>query len=223
MKNVTAAVGLVLCLLLMMPGAGEAQDYRGSVGWTLGAQWTSGLNAGVEDAEAIEPGLGALGSLFYDHWWTQAFGFRGEGTYAWNQVPWTTGDRDVYSWSVSGQLVLRLAGAPGEGRAAYPFLAAGVGGLQHRLGDGPAAVFDEGAAVYAGDEKLRLIGVGSVGVDVPLPWNWSEGPMLLRLQASDQMLFNSPLEPLSDDLDEFDPVHVFQLSVGLHTGVGVIR
>lgn len=223
MKNTTVAIALTVSVLVLAPGAGEAQNYRGSVGWSLGGQWTSELNPGVEEAEAIDPGLGAFGSLFYDHWWTQAFGFRGEGTYAWSQVPWTTGDRDVYSWSLSGQLVLRLTGAPGEERAAYPFLAAGIGGLQHRLGEGSATVFEEAGAVYAGDEKFRLIGVGSVGVDVPLPWNWSEGPMLLRLQASDQMLFNSPLEPLSDDLDGFDPVHVLQLSVGLHTGIGVIR
>lgn len=217
---------LALTLVGVSPLAVSGQDYRSSVGWTLGAHFTTSLNGGAAEGTALdlEPGVGAVGSLFVDHWFGAGIvGFRGQGTYAWNSISWVEGDRDVYSWSLGGLLLLRPFRPGPEPRAAYPYLGVGTGGMEYRLGEGPATAFDDAGALHAGEEEFGLVGIAALGVDVPLPWNWGEGPMLLRVEVSDHLRLDSPLEPTGPEPSEFDPVHVFGLSLGLHTGIGFIR
>lgn len=216
-------------LFTLLAGAGvacaaaapaEAQDYAGSVGWSVGAVTTTALNDGTDAELQLEPGLAPTLGLYADRWWGRGLvGTRVQLSGATQEIDWQQGPRDIAVYTADLSLLLRL-GAPSPGRSVLPYVGAGIGGVWWLLGNGPTTTFPDAGAAYSGEESFKLAVVGSAGIDFVTPLRWDTDSVIVRLEARDAVQFRSPLEPLGTDVEDFGTIHNIRISIGFHTGIG---
>lgn len=219
-----ASVVAVLTAAFVVPA--RAQDYRSSVGWNVGAIMTTSLNNGATGAEGsvdLKPDLTWALGAHWDRWigGSGQVGFRVQGGLARHSLAWTQGDRTIQVFTADVGLLLRPV-APGPGRTVLPFIGAGGGLINWGLGDGPVTTFTPAGATYPGDEKPQLMAVVGLGIDLITPWQWGEGPLVVRLEGRNHLQFDSPFEPSNSDQGAFGMIHNAVVSVGLHTGMGAL-
>lgn len=219
-----ASVVAVLTAASVLPA--QAQDYRSSVGWNAGAIMTTSLNDGAVGAEGLvdlKPDLTWALGAHWDRWvgGSGQVGFRVQGGLSRQVLPWTQGDRTIQVIAADVGLLLRPV-APTPYRTVLPFIGAGVGLINWGLGDGPMTTFSPAGATYPGDEKPQLMAVVGVGIDLVTPWQWGEGPLVLRLEGRNHLQFASPFDPSNPDQGDFGMIHNAVASVGLHTGMGAL-
>jgi hypothetical protein len=111
---------------------------------------------------------------------------------------------------------------PEAGQRFLPFVGGGVGFINWGLGDGPITTYEAAGATYPGDEGFDLVATASFGFDIITPWNWGEGPMIVRIEGRDHIQFSSPFEPAGSDSSEFGTIHNAAVVIGFHTGIGLI-
>lgn len=222
-RMILSTLGLVGVLTATV-SPGMAQDYRSSVGWDGGVMLTTSLNNGAGGTNVVDlkPDLTWSAGAHYDKWFGggQVGGSVSLGV-ARNVLQWTQGDRSVYSYRGDVSLMLRPA-SPDLARTVIPFLSLGVGFMRWRLGEGPVTSFTAAGAKYSGSEGFQLAGAGGVGIDFVTPWQWGEGPLIVRLQGRDYVQLSSPFQPLDPDASAFGMIHNVFISLGLHTGIGPI-
>jgi hypothetical protein len=202
---------------------GTAQDYRSSVGWNAGVMLTTSLNEGVAgggNVVDLKPDLTWSAGGHYDKWFGRGqVGGRVALGVARNILPWTQGDRSVYSYRADAGLMLRPT-APDPARTVIPFLSLGAGVMRWRLGNGPVTTFSSAGAKYPGDEGFQLAASGGLGIDFVTPWQWGEGPLIVRFEGRDFVQLSSPFKPIDPDASDFGIIHNVFVSLGLHTGIG---
>lgn len=225
MKRILIATLAMLGLNAAGASSLAAQDYRSSVGWNAGAMLTTSLNDGASDGENVvdlKPDVTwSLGGHF-DRWFGSGLlGARASVGFSRHIVPWTQGDRSVYSYRGDLSLLLRLI-RPNPSNTMIPFVSGGIGAIRWGLGDGPVTTFSAAGARYSGDEGFQPAGIAGVGFDYITPFNWGEGPMIVRLEGKDHIQFASPFDPANPDSGDFSLVHNIFISLGVHTGVDVL-
>lgn len=225
MKRFLAAAFILMGFLAVTASGAVAQDYRSSIGWNAGVMLTTSLNDGASDAgggvELKPDPTWSVGGHF-DRWFGPGLlGGRLSAGLARNVLPWTQGDRSVYSYRADASLMLRLGG-PRPERTVIPFISAGVGIVQWGLGDGPVTTFNAAGARYSGNESFQPLGLAGLGLDYVTPFEWGEGPMIVRLEGKDHIQLASPFDPLDPEGGDFGIIHQIYLSLGLHTGIDVL-
>jgi hypothetical protein len=223
MRRYLTAASLLAALAAASVSPGWAQDYQSSVGWNVGAILTTSLNDGAAGALVdLNPDpTWALGA-HWDRWVANGqVGFRVQGGMARHVLPWTQGDRTIQLFMADLSFLLRAV-APSPGRTVLPFVGGGVGLINWGLGDGPLTTFGAAEATYPGDEKPKLMAVAGLGIDLVTPWNWGEGPLVIRLEGRNHFQFSSPFEPANPEQGDFGVIHNAVVSLGLHTGMGTL-
>ena len=129
--------------------------------------------------------------------------------------------RDIGFWLVDASGLLRIL-SPEPGRRVAPFLSAGVGLTQYRLGDGNVLSYIEAGSVYDGNDAPRFTAAGGLGFDIFTGWSWDGEPIGVRIEGTDHVALESPLREL-DTGDRFGLVHNVRLTIGVFTGFGVLR
>jgi hypothetical protein len=219
------ALGIAVAALTVAPWSGlSAQDYTASVGWNAGVIRTTSLNSGasVDTSGDLEPDMAWTVGLHYDRWlWSGIFGIRLNGSFAEQKIDWNQGTRNIYLYMADIDLMLRIV-PPRPNRSVSPYISAGVGGIRWALGDGPPTTYTTADATYPGEEKFQLMGMVGAGFDIVTPWSWSDNPIVIRLDGRDHLALESPFEPADPSNDSFDPVHNFRVTLGLHTGIGLL-
>jgi hypothetical protein len=202
-----------------------AQGYRTAVGWSAGMAVNTGLNGGATGSgEVLElkPDPTWVISAHYDHWLGSGnIGIRARAGFSRPILPWVQGDREIRVYTADLGLLLRPV-APGPGKSVLPFISGGVGLINWGLGDGPVTTFDAAAVTYGGEESFDLVAVAGVGIDIITPWQWGEGPLVIRLEGRDHMQLSSPFDPVNPEGGEFGRVHNASVVLGFHTGMGVL-
>jgi hypothetical protein len=215
-------IGLVLGLFAS-PAAG--QGYKQSMGWSGGAFFTTSLNSGAssgEDGGDLKPEMSWAGAMFYDQWLGSGrVGGRLHGALGQETIPWIQGDRTIRVYEVDVTLMLRFAPVTLD-RTVSPFLSLGGGVIRWGLGNGPVTSYLPAAVTYDGTEGFDFTGVGGLGIDVITPWSWGEGPLIVRLEGRDHVQLTSPFDPLDPDQAAFGIIHNVYVSLGVHTGIGVL-
>lgn len=222
-RNLIAGLAL-MSLTLLPPSRAQAQAYKSSVGWTAGVLSTTSMNdgaGGAGDVVSIEPNLAWTAGAHYDYWFGGNVGIRGQGAFSRQEVPWTQGDRVIYAYSADASLLLRPL-APEPGRPVLPYLFGGVGGSLWKLGRGDPTTFGAAAATYGGKETVKLLLPVGIGIDFITPWNWGEGPLVIRIEGRDHIQLKSPFDPVDPDQGDFGMIHNFGVVLGFHTGVGLL-
>lgn len=226
MKGYGLAALVIIGFALASPPKLEAQDYRMSVGWNAGVLLTTSLNDGASGTgEGVDLKPDATWSLggHFDKWFGSGLlGGRASAGLARSVIPWTQGDRSVYSYRGELSLMLRLM-RPDPGNMLIPFVSGGVGLIRWGLGDGPVTSFSAAGARYSGDESFQLAANAGVGFDYVTPFQWGEGPMVVRLEGRDYIQLASPFDPVDPEAGDFGIIHNLYISIGLHTGVGFLR
>ena len=215
---------LLVAGFLLSTSPAAAQAYGSSAGWSAGVLLNTGLNDGVGNPEAVEmkPDPTWLVSVHYDRWFGNGqVGLRGRGGLSMPTLPWTQGDRELRVLMADLGLLLRPV-APTADKTVLPFIGGGVGLINWGLGNGPATTYSPGGVTYAGDEGVDLVATASLGVDIITPWQWGEGPVVVRLEARDHIQFSSPFDPAFPEDPEFGLIHNAGLVLGFHTGIGIL-
>ncbi len=225
-RAMLVVAGLLLVPIVTRPAV--AQDYRSSVGWNAGAFWVSSLNAGAagpagegngEGARSAEPGLGWTTGLQLDHWlWNGVVGLRAGGGYARHALGWSNGTREIGTWTGEAGILARFF-VPEPEYVFIPFVAIGVAGVHYGLGKGPLTSYPEADAYHSGEQHFSLAGSVGLGLDFVSPWGWDESPIVLRVEAADQVAPRSPFRSLETG-KRFRFVHNARLTIGLHAGLG---
>jgi hypothetical protein len=223
-RYLTAASGLVALVAVSISPA-WAQDYQSSVGWNAGAIMTTSLNDGAADAGAavdLKPDLTWALGVHWDRWLGNGqVGLRVQGGMARHVLPWSQGDRTIQVFMADVDLLLRAV-SPSPYRTVLPFIGGGVGLIHWGLGDGPVTTFNPAGASYLGDERPQLMAVAGVGIDLITPWQWGEGPLVIRLEGRNHLQFASPFDPANPEQEDFGMIHNAVVSLGLHTGMGAL-
>lgn len=225
MKRYLIATLATLGLASAVASEVAAQDYRSSVGWNAGVILNTSLNDGASDGGSVvdlkpDP-TWSLGGHF-DRWLGSGLiGARVSAGLARHVVPWTQGDRSVYSYRADIGLMLRLT-RPSPYNTMVPFVSAGAGVLRWGLGEGPVTTFSAAQTRYSGEEGFQLAANAGVGLDFVTPIFWGEGPMIVRLEGRDFIQLSSPFDPVDPDSGDFSPIHNIYISVGVHTGVDLL-
>jgi hypothetical protein len=218
--------------LLLLSAAGvrtaAAQDYRSSVGWNAGALWVSSLNAGATrssvdggqlDTRKAAPGIGWTTGVQLDHWlWSGVLGLRAGGIYGRHSLGWSNGTREIGSWAGEAAVLVRIF-VPEPDQVFVPYVAVGAAGVRYGLGKGPASTFPEADAYHPGRQSIEWAGSAGLGLDIISPWGWDESPIVLRIEAGNQVAPRSPLRSL-ESAKRFQFVHNARFTVGLHAGLG---
>lgn len=228
MRSIRSCLLVVLLLAAVAPEKAAAQDYRSSVGWNAGALWVSSLNAGatlgageggLSPARQAEPGIGWMTGIQFDHWlWDGTFGIRLGGGYARHNLGWSNGEREIGTWTGEAGVLARIS-RPAPDQVYIPFVALGLAGVRYGLGKGPLTSFPAASAYHSGDQQFNLAGSAAVGIDVISPLSWDDSPIVLRIEAADQVAPRSPFRSL-DTGKRFQFVHNARLTIGLHAGLG---
>lgn len=221
--NQLAAASLTLFALVgFLATPAHAQTYRGAAGWSVGALYSTSLNDGSSGSVDLEPEIAPMVSFHVDHWWGSGrTGVRLQLGASQPELDWIQGARDIAVYTADVNLMVRLLTPSPENRV-IPHLAIGAGGIWWLLGDGPTTTFADAGVVYDGQEGVEPTGVASLGLDFLMPWQWDENPILLRFEARDVVQFGSPFDPTSADDDDFGIVHNLGVTLGIHTGIGLL-
>jgi hypothetical protein len=226
MRRYLIALLTVTSLGLASASPALAQAYKASAGWNGGVVFPTSLNNGASGSGEIldlKPDPTWTVGLHYDHWLGGGnIGIRAEGGFFRPILPWVQGDRKIRVYTADLDLLLRPL-APEPDRSVLPFLAGGVGFIRWGLGDGPPTVFGDAAVAYDGKEAFDLVAVAGLGLDIITPWQWGEGPLVIRLEGRDLMQFSSPFDPMNAEDSSFAMIHNPMALLGLHTGLGVLR
>jgi hypothetical protein len=203
----------------------SAQEYRSSIGWNAGVLLMTSVNDGASsggESVDLKPDMTWSIGAHYDQWlWNGQVGVRGYGAIARPTIQWANGDREIYVYSVDLGLILRPI-PPNPRLAVSPFVTGGIGVIYWSLGDGPVTSFPSAGASYPGTEEFQLMAVGGAGLDFITPWRWGEGPLVVRLEARDQIQLTSPFDPLDAEESAFGMIHHLRLNLGFHTGIGLL-
>ncbi len=202
-----------------------AQRHSSSVGLNFGAVFYSAFNSGVEaPAEELkpDPSTGFFGGIQYD-WFVGNgnLGFRVAAHYQQMKLPWNGQSRTIYAYAGDFDVLVRPI-APKSTSKVIPYLSLGVGGTRYRLGQGNPTSFEAAGAAYSGEESTKFSVLGGIGLDFVTPLRWDEGPFLIRIEAQDNYVLDSPFTPL-DSSQEFGGVHNIRVSIGLHNTMGRLR
>ncbi len=215
----------VTILLAISTTAGQAQAYQSSAGWNAGVLFSTGLNDGAATGQGsveLKPDPTWLASLHYDRWFGGGnVGIRARGGFSMPTLPWTQGDREIQVYMADIGLLLRPI-VPEGGQSFLPFVGGGVGFIRWGLGDGPITTYEPAGATYPGEEGFDLVATASLGFDIVTPWNWGEGPMIVRIEGRDHVQFSSPFEPAGSASSEFGTIHNAAVVIGFHTGIGLL-
>lgn len=224
MRRYLIASATLLGLVLTTGLPVSAQTHKSAVGWMAGVISTSSLNNGASgsgDLVDLKPDLTWTLGAHYDRWLGNGHvGFRVEGAFARQTLPWTQGDRSIYLYMGDVDVLLRPM-APTPQKKVLPYVTGGAGAVWWALGKGPGTSYSPAGASYA-NNRVELAAFGGVGVDIVTPWNWGEGPMIVRLEARDLLQFASNFTPIDAEAGEFGVVHNMSLVLGLHTGLGLL-
>ena len=220
---ITALSFLGLVAATVEPGV--AQSFKSSIGWNAGVLYTTSLNDGAAAGEGLvdlKPDLTWTIGAHYDRWLGGGqVGYRVQGGFANQQLDWIQGPRSIHVYTADAGLMLRPA-APTPGRTLLPFITGGVGVIRRMLGDGDPTSFGSAGATYAGEEKFQLVAVGGVGFDFITPWNWDDGPVIIRLEGRNHFQFSSPFDPVNPEDANFGLINNIGVVLGLHTGLGLL-
>jgi hypothetical protein len=202
-----------------------AQGYKSAAGWSGGVLLNTSLNDGATGGDQLvdlKPDPTWIITGHYDQWIGGGnLGIRARGGFSKPVLPWVQGDREIRVYMADLGVLLRpVAGAPGK--SVLPFLAGGVGFIKWGLGDGPITTFDPAAAVYGGEESFHLTATAGLGFDIVTPWEWGEGPLVVRVEGRDFIQFSSPFDPVNADDGDFGLIHNASVVLGFHTGIGVL-
>jgi len=221
--NHLAAASLTAAVLVGgLATPADGQSYRGAAGWGVGALYSTSLNDGANADLDLEPEIAPMLSLHVDHWWGSGrTGVRFQLGTSQPELDWIQGPRDIAVYTADVNLMVRLLEPSPENRV-IPHLSVGGGGIWWLLGDGPTTTFGDAGVVYDGEEGVEPTGVASFGLDFLMPWEWDENPILLRFEARDVIQFDSPFDPTGADDDDFGVVHNVGITLGLHTGIGLL-
>lgn len=228
LRNVRhAAVAALLLAGVAMPAAGQgtvfdAQTYRATysfaTGYGGGYMNFGTLNPGAAGTEiGLQPGwvvhIFGEGPALGDHVGVRVLG-------AFSQRPFDFADdaRSINTWLLDAGIVLRPVPLA-EGRAASPFVVAGLGLVTHGFGrEGRTVIIPDADARYSGDDQTRFqLSIGG-GIDV-VPANFSlAGTQLgIRLDVADHIALRSQFTAL--DGERFGPVHNIRAGISL-VGLG---
>jgi hypothetical protein len=220
-RHILAAVALAV-LVWATPAA--SQDYKSSVGWSGGVLYTTSLNDGASGGESfvdLKPDLTWVVGAHYDYWIRNGrVGVQGHGGVGRQVLPWNQGDRSIYEYMGDLSLILRPV-APTSETMVLPFLSGGVGATYWELGDGPTTSFAPSGAKYSGD-KFKPAAVAGLGLDFVTPWIWGEGPVVVRLAVKDYIQLSSNFSPIEAEAGDFGIVHNGMVTLGFHTGMGLL-
>lgn len=223
-KPVPGALALAVGAALWAAPSVTAQMHQSSVGINGGAVLYSAFNAGSEAGEDLkpDPSTGFFGGIQYD-WFVGGgnLGFRLAAHYQQMKLPWNGQNRTIYTYVGDFDVILRPI-APNPDTRVIPFVSVGIGGTRYRLGKGNPTAFDGANAIYSGREKTGFSMLGGIGFDFVTGWGWDEGPFLIRLEAQDNYVLDSPLDPLEGTSD-FNGIHNIRVSLGLHNSMGLLR
>ena len=148
-------------------------------------------------------------------------GYRVQGGFAKQDLDWVQGTRGIYTYTADLGLMLRPA-APTPGRTLLPFVTGGVGVIRRALGNGDPTSFSSAGASYGGDEKFKLAPVAGVGFDFITPWNWDDGPVIIRIEGRNHFQLSSPFDPVNPEDANFGLINNIGVVLGFHTGMGLL-
>jgi hypothetical protein len=223
-RNVITALSL-LGLVTATATPGMAQSFKSSIGWNAGVLFSTSLNDGAASGEGLvdlKPDLTWMVGLHYDQWYGSGqLGFRVQGAFARQDLDWVQGPRGIYTYAADVGVMLRPA-APIPGRTVLPFVTGGVGLIRRALGNGASTTFHSAGATYSGEESFQLVAVGGVGFDFITPWQWGEGPVIVRIEGRNHFQFASPFDPVDPEQANFGMINNVSLVLGFHTGMGML-
>jgi hypothetical protein len=215
-------LGLAAVLLGAVPLA--AQTHRSSVGLNGGAVLYGSFNSGADGSGELkpDPSVGAFGGIQYDWFFGSGhLGFRLAAHYQQMKLFWVNQSRQTFAYAGDFDLILRPI-APKADTKVIPFLSVGIGGTRYRFGTGNPTSFDAAGASYLGKESTQFSVLGGIGFDIVTGWGWDEGPFMIRLEAQDNYVLDSPFVPLEGS-EEFGGVHNLRVSLGLPNTMGFLR
>ena len=225
MRRFLIAALTVTSLWVASASTALAQGYSSSAGWSAGVLLNTGLNDGAAVGDGLvelKPDITWIASVHYDRWFGSGnVGVRARGGFSRPVLPWVQGDRNIKVYMGDIGLLLRPI-VPDEGKNVLPFLGGGVGFIKWGLGDGPVTTFDPAGATYQGEEAFDLVATASLGIDIVTPWQWGEGPMIVRIEGRDHIQFSSPFDPANPEDPEFGMIHNAAVVIGFHTGIGLM-
>jgi hypothetical protein len=209
-----------LMALVAVPVA--AQTHSSSVGLNAGAVIYSSFNSGAgSPASDLKPSPGLVGNVQYD-WFVGAgnLGFRAAGHYQRMELDWSTGTREIFAYAGDFDLLLRPI-RPDTDTKVIPYLSVGVGFTRYRLGNGNPSGYEPADALYLGNEKTQFSLLAGIGLDFVTGWHWDEGNFLIRLEAQDNYVTESPFAPASGG-GEFNGIHNLRITLGIHNTMGTL-
>ena len=209
MRSLARGCFATLLLLAGVVSPGVAQWHDAAVGY--GAGFAS-FSSFTEGGQELSLDAGWIATLQAERWYFgRRVGFRVNG--AFTQRPLDVGEtpRDIDTWMLDGDLMLRLLPAT-EGRNVAPFLMAGAGVIFYELGTGPQLSVNDGNAVYPGDSERQFAVAGGIGFDI-LPGGLVilGTPIGFRLEAADHIALESPFR--GADGAEFGPIHNIRVTL----------
>jgi hypothetical protein len=216
---------LVFALLLVAVAGAQpvsGQTHSSSIGLNAGAVLYSSFNDGIDAAVDLRPDANLTGSLQYD--WIVGDGnlaFRLGAHYQRMELDWANGRREIYAYAGDFDLILRPV-RPRASTRVIPFLTLGAGATQYRFGEGGTTSFPDAGVSYSGNQRFQFSVVGGLGFDIVTGWRWDENNFLIRLEAQDSYVVDSPFEPLSPD-GSLGGVHNLRVTLGLHNTMGILR
>jgi hypothetical protein len=208
---------LILVVTALGASPAAAQDYDGSVGYGAGGIWFSDFNAGSGGTPlTMDPGW--VTAAHIENWVDRGrFGGRINVAFTQRPLDTTVDQRDISSWLVGGDLLLRML-SPSPGRSVAPFIGAGVGFASYGLGRGQPVAFPDERAQYSGEDSRRFTVSGAFGFDILPSFTIFGTPSGFRLEIIDHMALDSPFTRVPSG--SFDPVHNIRVTLSL---LGMVR
>lgn len=228
MRSFARHAAAVSLAALVLPAAAAGQDHRYAAGYNAGGIYFTQLNPSpgqVDGGSArdltMDPGW-VIGLQFEKWFGGGRLGARVNGaiTERGLEVPGRS-PRDVGFWLADASVLLRIL-APEAGRRVAPFLSAGVGAVQYRLGDGDVLNYVAAASVYDGNDAARFAVNGGLGFDIMTSLSWDGEPIGIRIEGTDHVALESPFRELATG-DRYGLVHNVRVTLGVFTGFGVLR
>jgi hypothetical protein len=223
-RNLIAALALTFCVVAFASPA-LGQGYQSAVGWSGGVFFNTALNDGATgsiDFVEMKADPTWVLNVNYDYWLGGGnLGIRANGGFSKPILPWVQGDREIRVYMADLGVILRPIAA-GPDRSVLPFIGGGVGFMNWGLGDGPPTDYDPAGVRYGGEQSFDLIASAGAGLDFVTPWEWGEGPMVIRLEGRDYLQFSSPFDPIDSAAEDFGLIHNIVVMLGFHTGMGVL-
>ncbi len=224
MRRYLIAALLLASLGLATASPATAQGYTSSAGWSAGVFVNTALNDGAATGDGLvelKPDPTWMVGAHYDRWFGAGnVGVRVRGGFTKPVLPWVQGDRSIRVYMGDIGLMLRPI-ASGPDKSVLPFISGGVGLINWGLGDGPLTTYEPAGAVYAGQGGFDFVATASLGFDIMTPWQWGEGPVIVRVEGRDHIQFSSPFDPVNPEDPEFGMIHNAGVVIGFHTGIGL--